>query len=435
MQRRHLADQRDGRRRQVGSRGGDPRQRAGDRPLLGARPVGDDRGRRIGRHPGLDQPAGVRGQRRDAHQQHERARRGRQRRPVEVALRLGRILVAGHDRDLGRHAALRDGDSRVGGDGVGRRDPGDDLESHPGGRQRQRLLAAAAEDERIAALEADDRAQTASELDQQRVDLVLRHRVLPGLLAGVVLLGIRPGHRHDPGIGQPVVHQRVAALQQLTPANGQQPGVAGPCPDQVHGHAADHQRRRSSPPSCQANAATGTVQPPPSSSTSAALGHQLGVRRRMVERRTPGAPRPPAPAPPVRPGRPRAPAPRDRSGSRSDPRVRGGRGRPRPARSRRPRPRRGAARGCRRCPAAARSPGPDAAPEAGPTAAPKTSRRARRRAPPPATARAHSTRLAGRRAPAPLRSPGRGHVAGQILGAVDHERRPRPRPAPAPAHA
>ena len=59
--------------------------------------------------------------------------------------------------------------------GVGRAagrggDPGDDLEGDPGGEQRLELLAAAAEDERIAALERHHVPAGAARLDEQRVD-------------------------------------------------------------------------------------------------------------------------------------------------------------------------------------------------------------------------------------------------------------------------
>ncbi len=64
-----------------------------------------------------------------------------------------------------RHATRRGGDA------------GHDLEGNAVRREALRLLAAAAEDEGIAALEADDVAAAAGELDEQSVDLVLRHRM------------------------------------------------------------------------------------------------------------------------------------------------------------------------------------------------------------------------------------------------------------------
>ena len=276
----------------------------------------------------------------------------------------------------------------------------------------------------------------AAELHQQRVDLVLRHRVLPGPLAGVVALGVGVGHRHDPWIGQPVVDERVAALQQLAPAKREQPGVAGAGADQVDSHSGR-------PP---AQAQLSTLVPGERRNGHRAAAAQLARpalarpparrARRRGRAPTPGAPRRPAPARPARPGRPRAPAPPDRSGSRSGHPAQAGPGPRRPARSRRPRPRRAAAGGCRRCRAAARSAGRAEARRVGPTAAPTTFRCARRPAPPPATPgpAAGVTRVGPLRAPPPITRPV-GHVAGQVLGAVHDGVDLAVRPAPARARA
>src|SRR5205807_4292319 len=137
------------------------------------------------------------------------------------------------------------------------------------GLERERLLAAAAEDERVAALQPDDAPAPATQLDQQVVDLLLRQRMPVRLLARIDSLGFRGREGDDTGVGQAVVHERVAALQQLTAANREQAGIARTGPDQVDRHAATHDRMWSRPSSCQAWAATGTVHPPPSSATRA----------------------------------------------------------------------------------------------------------------------------------------------------------------------
>ena len=71
---------------------------------------------------------------------------------------------------------MGDRDPGVGGRGDAGGDPGHDLELDPGLAQRLALLAAAAEDERVAALEPDDALARAGGLDQALVDLLLRHR-------------------------------------------------------------------------------------------------------------------------------------------------------------------------------------------------------------------------------------------------------------------
>ena len=58
------------------------------------------------------------------------------------------------------------------------RDAGHDLDGDAGGDAGERLLAAAAEHERVAALEADDAPPGARVLDEQPVDLVLGERVV-----------------------------------------------------------------------------------------------------------------------------------------------------------------------------------------------------------------------------------------------------------------
>ena len=78
---------------------------------------------------------------------------------------------------------MGDRDPGVGGRGDPGGDAGDDLELDPGRGQRLGLLAAAAEDERVAALEPDDAAPGPGALDHQRLDLApARSRRRPGRL-------------------------------------------------------------------------------------------------------------------------------------------------------------------------------------------------------------------------------------------------------------
>ena len=104
--------------------------------------------------------------------------------PVERGLRLLGVLVAGDEGDRRGVVAVGDRDPGVGGGGDPGGDPGDDLELDPGRAQRLALLAAAAEDERVAALEPDDAPARPRRLDQPLVDLLLRRpRALgPGAL-------------------------------------------------------------------------------------------------------------------------------------------------------------------------------------------------------------------------------------------------------------
>ena len=102
--------------------------------LAGQRAGLHDRGRLGGGAPGGDQRGGDLLDAGDPHVQHERPREGRQRLPVEVALGLGRVLVAGDERDRAGDAPLGDGDARVGGS----RDPGGDARHHLERNRRRR---------------------------------------------------------------------------------------------------------------------------------------------------------------------------------------------------------------------------------------------------------------------------------------------------------
>jgi hypothetical protein len=95
------------------------------------------------------------------------------------------------------------------------------IPAYAGRRERLRLLAAAAEHERIAALQAHDALALVRQPDQQRVDLLLARGVGgTTALADVVQLEGPATSRHgrereQRGIGQRVVDDRVANDEQL----------------------------------------------------------------------------------------------------------------------------------------------------------------------------------------------------------------------------
>ncbi len=172
------------------------------------------------------------------HQDHERAAGPGERVPVDVGAVLGGILVTGHDREVRRHAAVRHRDARVGGRRDRARDAGDDLERHAGRDARFGFLAAASEHERVAALQAHDRAGRRAARDEQGVDLVLAERGAAGRLADVDELSAGPGELEERRGRQPVVDDDVGGAQQELPAAGQQARIPRPGADEVHGHDA-----------------------------------------------------------------------------------------------------------------------------------------------------------------------------------------------------
>ncbi len=129
----------------------------------------------------------------------------------------------------GGEPAVGHGNAGVGGHRVRRRHARHHLELDSRGAQLERLLPTAAEDERIAALEPHHALAAAAELDEQRVGLLLGERVGAGPLAGVVPLRSRGGQRNHPRVGERVVHERVAPLEQLD-APERQRGRGRPAP-------------------------------------------------------------------------------------------------------------------------------------------------------------------------------------------------------------
>ena len=144
---------------------------------------------------------------------------------------------------------MGDGHACIGRHGVRRGHSGHHLELDAGGAQLERLLPAAAEDERVAALQPNHALTAAAELHQEGVGLLLRERLEAGPLAGEVQLGARRGHRHHPWIHQGVVDERIAAPQELGAAQREEAGIARARADQIDRHGALHVWICSSPAS------------------------------------------------------------------------------------------------------------------------------------------------------------------------------------------
>ena len=128
---------------------------------------------------------------------------------------------------------MRDRDPRVGGRGHAGGHARHDLERDARRGERLGLLAAAAEHERVAALEAHHALARPAQLDEQRVDLLLAERGRARLLADVAQLGVRPGAVERTRRDQAVVEDRVGARDQLQRAARHQARIAGPGADEV----------------------------------------------------------------------------------------------------------------------------------------------------------------------------------------------------------
>ena len=212
---------------------GSSREARGHRALRGHGPVLHGGRGLLPVSAGGDQALGDLRQSLQPHVHHERAREGRKRVPVERRVVLGGILVSGDEGDGGRLVPVGHRDPGVRRRRHPGRDAGDHLERDPGGGERLCLLTAAPEDERIAALQADDGATGPRAIDHQPLDLLLRHLGRARLLAHVHELGVRASPRHCRLRDQAVVEHGVGAGDELRRPQRHQPWVAGPGADEV----------------------------------------------------------------------------------------------------------------------------------------------------------------------------------------------------------
>jgi hypothetical protein len=141
--------------------------------------------------------------------------------------------VTGDQRHRRGVVAVRDRNARVGRRGDPGGDARHDLEGHAHPGQGLGLLAAATEDERIAALEADSRATGACLLDEQGVDLLLGQGRRTRPLTDVAQLGLGAGTVERPSRDEPVVEDGVGRGDELERATGHEPGIPGSRADQV----------------------------------------------------------------------------------------------------------------------------------------------------------------------------------------------------------
>ena len=121
------------------------------------------------------------------------------------------------------------------GSGDGARHARHHLHGHAGVSAERELFAAATEHVRVAALQPENALARLRVPDEDRVDLVLRHRVVTGQLADV-------DHRHaigEPGEqcarAEPVGHHDIRLREKVASAHGDEVGVAGAATDECDG--------------------------------------------------------------------------------------------------------------------------------------------------------------------------------------------------------
>ena len=195
---------------------------AGPDALAGRGGVHHDGGRRVGGETGLDQLRHDRCAALDAHQHHQRAAQAADGRPVDRIAVGG--LVAGDDRDRTGDLTVRDGDAGGGRAGERRADARHDpaLDARLG--EHLHLFATAAEQERVAALQAHDSPARACVQHEQFVEHTLGVAAARAL-ADVDEIGVGPCHRQDLRRHQPVVQHHVGLGDQPGSLERQQLGI------------------------------------------------------------------------------------------------------------------------------------------------------------------------------------------------------------------
>ena len=115
---------------------------------------------------------------------------------------------------------MGDRNARQSGNRDRRADTGNHLHRHPGQCALDGLLAAAAEQEVVAALQPHHAASLPGLFDEDRVDVFLRRLRAPRDLADVDLLGVRAGLVEHGERRQPVVDDDIGLLHGPKPPDG-----------------------------------------------------------------------------------------------------------------------------------------------------------------------------------------------------------------------
>ena len=128
------------------------------------------------------------------------------------------------------------GHTGVGGRRTGAGHAGHHLELHTGRGERRALFAAATEHERVAALQAHDDRVVLPAVDEQRVDVVLGDRRVPGRFTDVDAFRARGRHVQERRGRQPVVDDDLGAFEQFFAPHRDEAGVARARADEKDGH-------------------------------------------------------------------------------------------------------------------------------------------------------------------------------------------------------
>ncbi len=141
--------------------------------------------------------------------------------------------MAGEEDEGAGSVAMGERDAELGGAGQRRGHAGHHHGPDARGAQGGELLSAAGEDQRVAALEADDALALAGEADEQRIDLGLGQAVIAARLADIVALGVLAGAGEDLGGDEPVMDDGIRRAEQALGVEGEELGIAGTGADEI----------------------------------------------------------------------------------------------------------------------------------------------------------------------------------------------------------
>ena len=142
--------------------------------------------------------------------------------------------MAGDDGDGGRIVAVRERYASIARHRVHCRHAGHYFERDACRRQHLGLLAAAAKDEGIAALEANHALAFHRLFQQQRIQLDLGHTARAVVFATIDDFRGRRDEAQEFVVDQTIVNHHLGPLQQFLPAQCQQAGVTGTGSDQAN---------------------------------------------------------------------------------------------------------------------------------------------------------------------------------------------------------
>ena len=208
-----------------------PSQGGGIGFLIGTGAPADEGGRRIGASSVLHELGGNESRMAYAHEENEGIHAAGQFIPVNGRFVLGWVLMARNHRKGRSHAAMGDGNARIGRRRNGAGNAGHLFEGDAGLTEHLDFLSPSAENEGIPAFETGHNLPFLSLFRQKEADFMLLHGMAAGLLAYVHIFSVRAGVAEEPPVRQVVSHNDIRFLQAPLSLQCQKFRISGACAD------------------------------------------------------------------------------------------------------------------------------------------------------------------------------------------------------------